>query len=56
MKELPVDFRLAESRGSDGKQNVCAPAMLSGVQATSLLSWYVFLPACLQAESVIGSR
>ena len=56
MKELPVDFRLAESRGSDGKQNVCAPAMLSGVQATSLLSWYVFLPACLQAESVIDSR
>ena len=56
MKELPVDFRLADNRRSDGKQNVCAPAMLSGVQATSLLSWYVFLPACVQAKSALGSR
>ena len=56
MKELPVDFRLADNGRSDGKQNVCAPAMVSGIQATSLLSWYVFLPACVQAESARGSR
>ena len=56
MKKLPVDFRLADSGRSDGKQNVCAPEKVSGAQATSLLSWYVFLPACVQAESVRGSR
>ena len=56
MKELPVDFRLTDNGRSDGKQNVCAPAMVSGIQATSLLSWYVFLPACVQAESARGSR
>ena len=51
MKKLPVDFRLADNGKSDGSQNVCAPDKVSGEQATSLLSWYVFLPACVQANS-----
>ena len=51
MKELPVDFRLADNGVTDGSQNVCAPDKVSGDQATSLLSWYVFLPACVQANS-----
>ena len=56
MKSLPVDFRLTDNGASDGKQNVCAPALVSGDQATSLLSWYVFLPACVQVQSELGSR
>ncbi len=53
MAELPVDFRLADTCGTyDGIQNVCAPDKCEGdAQCTSLLSWYVFLPACVQANS-----
>lgn len=53
MAELPADFRLADTFGSyDGNQNVCAPNHCEGdAQCTSLLSWYVFLPACIQANS-----
>ena len=53
MAELPVDFRLADTCGTfDGIQNVCAPNHCQGeAQCTSLLSWYVFLPACVQANS-----
>ncbi|MDC3010885.1 alpha/beta hydrolase [Synechococcus sp. AH-736-G21] len=51
MKQLPVSFRLSDIRPTDGKQNVCAPDKVSGDQATSLLSWYVFLPACIKANS-----
>ena len=53
MAELPVDFRLADTCGTyDGIQNVCAPNHCEGdAQWTSLLSWYVFLPACVQANS-----
>ena len=49
----PVDFRLADTCGTyDGAQNVCAPDKCEGdAQCTSLLSWYVFLPACVQANS-----
>jgi hypothetical protein len=49
MAELPVDFRLADTCGTyDGIQNVCAPDKCEGdAQCTSLLSWYVFLPACV---------
>ena len=54
MKSLPVDFRLTDNWASNGEQNVCAPALVSGAQATSLLSWYVFLPACLQVKSELG--
>ena len=51
MKQLPVSFRLSDSGPTDGRQNVCAPDKVIGDQATSLLSWYVFLPACIKANS-----
>ena len=55
LAELPVDFRLADTCGTyDGIQNVCAPNHCEGdAQCTSLLSWYVFLPACVQANSAL---
>ncbi len=55
MAELPVDFRLADTCGTfDGIQNVCAPNHCQGeAQCTSLLSWYVFLSACVQANSAL---
>jgi len=50
---LPVDFRLADTDRFDGKQNVCDPARATtSAQSTSLLSWYVFLPSCIQARQV----
>ena len=51
MKQLPVAFRLSDNGPDDGRQRVCAPDMVSGSQVTSLLSWYVFLPACIKANS-----
>ena len=51
MKQLPVAFRLSENGPNDGRQRVCAPDKVSGAQSTSLLSWYVFLPACIKANS-----
>ena len=51
MKQLPVAFRLSDNGPTDGRQNVCAPDKVIGDQATSLLSWYVFLPACIKANS-----
>ena len=51
MKQLPVSFRLSDNGPTEGRQNVCAPDKVSGDQATSLLSWYVFLPACIKANS-----
>ncbi|MFL2489812.1 MAG: protein phosphatase [Parasynechococcus sp.] len=53
MAALPVDFRLADPCGSyTGAQNVCAPDKCEGdAQCTSLLSWFVFLPAYVQADS-----
>ena len=53
MAALPVDFRLADPCGSyTGAQNVCAPDKCEGdAQCTSLLSWFVFLPAYVQANS-----
>jgi hypothetical protein len=52
MANLPVDFRLADFCGTySGAQNVCAEGQCRGdAQCTSLLSWYVFLPACVQAN------
>jgi hypothetical protein len=36
-----------------GSQNVCAEGRCQGeAQCTSLLSWYVFLPACIQANQM----
>ena len=49
MTNLPVDFRLNDNGSSDGAQNVCKDG-LDEPQSTSLLSWYVFLPACVQAN------
>ena len=53
MAALPVDFRLADTCGTyTGAQNVCAPDKCEGdAQCTSLLSWFVFLPAYVQANS-----
>jgi hypothetical protein len=54
MTNLPVDYRLAHTCNTyDGKQNVCAEGKCVGeAQCTSLLSWYVFLPACIQANQL----
>ena len=54
MAELPVDCRLADNCGTyDGIQYVCAPDKCEGdAQCNSLLSWYVFLPAFVTANSV----
>ncbi len=52
LKALPVDFALADNGASDGSQNVCKPG-LDAPRDTSLLSWYVFLPACVQANQVL---
>ena len=53
MAALPVDFRLADTCGTHtGAQNICAPDKCEGdAQCTSLLSWFVFLPAYVQANS-----
>lgn len=53
MAALPVDFRLADTCGTyTGAQYVCASHKCEGdAQCNSLLSWYVFLPACVQANS-----
>ena len=53
--ELPVDFRLADTCGNyEIIQNVFAPDKCEGdAQCNSLLSWYVFLPACVTANSVL---
>jgi hypothetical protein len=52
LNALPVDFALADNGASDGSQNVCKDG-LDGAQATSLMSWYVFLPACVQAKQIL---
>jgi len=53
---LPTDFRLTKGyRDLDGVQNVCALARCEDPQqCTSLLSWFYFLPACIQANSTIS--
>jgi len=54
MKNLPVDFRLADNIEFDGKQIISAKGKCNGAaQCSSLLSWYVFLPASVQANQVI---
>ena len=48
MANLPTDFSTGQGCG---RLSVCAPSKCVGeAQCTSLLSWYVFLPACLQAN------
>jgi hypothetical protein len=56
MRALPVDFRLADFCNTyTGAQNICAEGRCQAgtAQCTSLLSWYVFLPACIQANQVV---
>ncbi len=53
MSHLPVDFRLADFCDTySGAQAICdgGRCQTGTAQCTSLLSWYVFLPACLQAN------
>ncbi|SBO44756.1 alpha/beta hydrolase [Cyanobium sp. NIES-981] len=54
MTALPTDMRLADFCNTyTGAQNVCAEGRCQGdAQCTSLLSWYVFLPACIQANQM----
>jgi Alpha/beta hydrolase of unknown function (DUF1400) len=55
MRALPTDFRLADFCNTySGAQNICAEGRCAAgtAQCTSLLSWYVFLPACLQANQL----
>ena len=56
MKALPTDFRLADFCNTyTGAQNICAEGRCQPgtAQCTSLFSWYVFLPACIQANQVV---
>ena len=55
MANLPVDFRLNDNGTSDGAQKVCRDG-LDEPQSTSLLSWYVFLPACVQANQILPAE
>ena len=55
MANLPVDFRLNDNGSSDGAQNVCKDG-LDEPQSTSLFSWYVFLPACVQANQILPAE
>lgn len=55
MRALPTDFRLADFCNTyTGAQNICADGRCQEgtAQCTSLLSWYVFLPACIQANQM----
>jgi hypothetical protein len=55
MRALPTDFRLADFCNTyTGAQNICAEGRCKAgtAQCTSLLSWYVFLPACIQANQM----
>ncbi len=56
MAKLPTNMRLADTCGTyTGAQNVCDQSSCKpGTgQCTSLFSWYVFLPACIQANQVL---
>ena len=58
MRALPVDFRLADFCNTySGAQNICAEGRCAAGtnQCTSLLSWYVFLPACIQANQILDA-
>ena len=45
INNLPVDFRLT----GDGLV-ICAPEKVDKKQAASLLTWYIFLPACIARD------
>ena len=54
MAALPTDFGLTRGyRDLDRVQNVCIVTRCEDPrQCTSLLSWFYFLPACIQADAV----
>jgi hypothetical protein len=55
MRALPTDFRLVDSCNTySSSQNLCTEShcVVGTSQCISLLSWYLFLPASLQANQV----
>ena len=48
INNLPVDFRLT----GDGLV-ICAPEKVDKNQAASLLTWYIFLPACIVRDVAV---
>jgi len=51
ISNLPVDFRLAsEDSSNGGGLIICAPEKVDKRQASSLLNWYLFLPACIARD------
>ena len=48
---LPVDFRLTgeDSSAGDGLV-ICSPEKVNKKQSASLLTWYLFLPACIARD------
>ena len=53
ISNLPVDFRLAsedEDSSDGGGLVICAPEKVDKRQASSLLNWYLFLPACIARD------
>jgi hypothetical protein len=54
LAELPTDMRLADLGTYTGAQNVCAQGRCNPAngQCSSLLSWYVFLPQCIQQNQL----
>ena len=54
ISNLPVDFRLASEGSLDGGGLViCAPEKVDKRQASSLLNWYLFLPACIARDAAL---
>ena len=53
MASLPVEFSFSDSLSNNYiRGGICAPSMCDGhEQCNSLLSWYVFLPACIYVNS-----
>ena len=51
INNLPVDFRLTGEDSPTGVGLViCAPEKVDKKQAASLLTWYLFLPACIARD------
>ena len=54
ISNLPVDFRLSSEGSLDGGWLViCAPEKVDKRQASSLLNWYLFLPACIARDAAL---
>ena len=51
INNLPVDFRLTgEDSSADVGLVICAPEKVDEKQSASLLTWYLFLPACIARD------